>query len=155
MYFMKELHPPARAMKDRGYRGTGSANCRAGLNPIAVPSPPVGRMRARPDAGSSASRPVSRVLWCRKATRRSFICDACRHAPEATYPETRTDHTSPLARRVSLFGLAPDGVYPATGVGRRGALLPHLFTLTPPPTPGPLCGDGVGGGAVCFLWHFP
>ena len=27
---------------------------------------------------------------------------------------------------------------------RGGALLPHLFTLTPP------C-----GGAVCFLWHFP
>jgi len=31
---------------------------------------------------------------------------------------------------VSLFGLAPDGVYPATGVNRRGALLPHHFTLT-------------------------
>ena len=32
----------------------------------------------------------------------------------------------------------------------RGALLPHLFTLTPPRDPfGPL------RGAVCFLWHFP
>ena len=32
----------------------------------------------------------------------------------------------------------------------RGALLPHLFTLTPPRGPfGPL------RGAVCFLWHFP
>ena len=30
----------------------------------------------------------------------------------------------------SLFGLAPSGVYPATGVNRRGALLPHHFTLT-------------------------
>ena len=58
-------------------------------------------------------------------------------------------------QHASLFGLAPGGVYPATGVGRRGALLPHLFTLTPPPTPGPRSGDGVGGGAVCFLWHFP
>ena len=33
-------------------------------------------------------------------------------------------------RPAPLFGLAPGGVYPATDVGRRGALLPHLFTLT-------------------------
>jgi len=41
---------------------------------------------------------------------------------------------------------------------RGGALLPHLFTLTPPilaratrrtSTPASM------GGAVCFLWHFP
>ena len=33
-------------------------------------------------------------------------------------------------QRTSLFGLAPSGVYPATDVDRRGALLPHHFTLT-------------------------
>ena len=33
-------------------------------------------------------------------------------------------------QHTSLFGLAPDGVYPATDVVRRGALLPHHFTLT-------------------------
>ncbi len=33
-------------------------------------------------------------------------------------------------QHTSLFGLAPDGVYPATDVARRGALLPHHFTLT-------------------------
>jgi hypothetical protein len=44
-----------------------------------------------------------------------------------------------------LFGLSPGGVYKASPVTRRtGALLPHLFTLTPP-----------RGGAVSFLLHFP
>jgi len=47
---------------------------------------------------------------------------------------------------VSLFGLAPGGVYQAPAVtDRTGELLPHLFTLTPGNSPG----------AVCFLWHFP
>jgi len=46
---------------------------------------------------------------------------------------------------VSLFGLAPDGVYQAFPVTRKtGELLPHLFTLTPKTI-----------GAVYFLWHFP
>ena len=43
----------------------------------------------------------------------------------------------------SLFGLAPGGVYRAASCYQsRGALLPHLFTLTGKP-------------AVYFLWHFP
>ena len=42
-----------------------------------------------------------------------------------------------------LFGLAPGGVYPAAICYQpRGALLPHLFTLT-------------SELAVSFLWHFP
>ena len=42
-----------------------------------------------------------------------------------------------------LFGLAPHGVFPAgANYFGRGALLPHLFTLTPE-------------GAVYFLWHYP
>ena len=42
-----------------------------------------------------------------------------------------------------LFGLAPGGVYRAASCYQsRGALLPHLFTLTGKP-------------AVYFLWHFP
>jgi len=46
---------------------------------------------------------------------------------------------------VSLFGLAPNGVYQAFPVTRKtGELLPHLFTLTPKNI-----------GAVYFLWHFP
>jgi len=46
---------------------------------------------------------------------------------------------------VSLFGLAPDGVYhalPVTCTG--GELLPRHFTLTGSEDP-----------AVFFLWHFP
>jgi hypothetical protein len=46
-----------------------------------------------------------------------------------------------------LFGLAPGGVCRATECcHRRGALLPHPFTLTAP---------FAGGLAVCFLLHFP
>ena len=50
---------------------------------------------------------------------------ACSNLPGSLRGQrlTATQHTS-------LFGLAPGGVYPATGVSRRGALLPHLFTLT-------------------------
>ena len=45
--------------------------------------------------------------------------------------------------RTPLFGLAPGGVYRAASCYQsRGALLPHLFTLTGEP-------------AVYFLWHFP
>ena len=63
-----------------------------------------------------------------------FILDGRHRPPLATYPGT---HAGPMCRsikkqRVPLFGLAPGGVYPATGVDRRGALLPHLFTLTTP-----------------------
>ena len=47
--------------------------------------------------------------------------------------------------RTPLFGLAPGGVYRAADCYQpRGALLPHLFTLT-----------GLQSPAVCFLWHFP
>jgi hypothetical protein len=46
-----------------------------------------------------------------------------------------------------LFGIAPDGVYPAGPVTRnRGELLPHHFTHT-------CIADDTS--AVCFLWHFP
>jgi len=42
--------------------------------------------------------------------------------------------TSLPQRHPPLFDLAPGGVYRAVAVtGRRGALLPHLFTLTPHP----------------------
>ena len=45
----------------------------------------------------------------------------------ATYPEVVTERAAPPP----LFGLAPHGVCPASErYRRRGALLPHLFTLT-------------------------
>jgi len=92
------------------------------------------------------SRPISRVLS------RTII-----HLRYAS-PRTSSDlpgslcgphvrlhpRTKPLA---PLFGLAPGGVCRATECcHRRGALLPHHFTLTAPFT---------GGLAVCFLLHFP
>jgi len=92
------------------------------------------------------SRPISRVLS------RTII-----HLRYAS-PRTSSDlpgslcgphvlphpRTGPLA---PLFGLAPGGVCRATECcHRRGALLPHHFTLTAP---------FAGGLAVCFLLHFP
>jgi hypothetical protein len=92
------------------------------------------------------SRPISRVLS------RTII-----HLRYAS-PRTSSDlpgslcgphvrlhpRTKPLA---PLFGLAPGGVCRATECcHRRGALLPHPFTLAAPFT---------GGLAVYFLLHFP
>jgi len=51
------------------------------------------------------------------------------------------------ATSAPLFGLAPCGVFPARcDYSPRGALLPHLFTLTP---------FAEAPEAVHFLWHFP
>ena len=57
-------------------------------------------------------------------------------------------------QHTSLFGLAPGGVYRAADVSRRGALLPHHFTLTVAPSLGreQPARDSM---AVYFLWHFP
>ena len=52
-----------------------------------------------------------------------------------------------------LFGLAPHGVYPASAdYSGRGALLPHLFTLTLMVGQAEACPTTK---AVYFLWHFP
>src|SRR5688500_20406579 len=62
---------------------------------------------------------------------------------------TRKRRGTPTATCVatSVFGLAPGGVCRAAECcHRRGAVLPHPFTLTAP---------FAGGLAVCFLLHFP
>ncbi len=67
------------------------------------------------------SRPISRVLsWT------AIHLDIRRRMPQAAYPGTVR-----ATLNVPLFGLAPGGVYHAAECyHRRGALLPHLFTLT-------------------------
>jgi hypothetical protein len=74
-------------------------------------------------AGESRSRPISRVLsWT--------IIHLGRASPlsSSSLPERSTGRAIAF-----LFGLAPDGVYPAaTCYHGRGALLPHHFTLTCP-----------------------
>jgi hypothetical protein len=95
------------------------------------------------------SGPVSRVLSRRllaKATGWPSLWDAPRDAPLATYPATPAAHAA-LGRTVlkaALFGLAPDGVYPATRL-TAGAVSSYL-AVSPLP---------VLLRAVCFLWHFP
>ncbi|GIW79989.1 MAG: hypothetical protein KatS3mg105_1796 [Gemmatales bacterium] len=87
-----------------------------------------------------ASRPVSRVLY-RIKRRRSFLYSAGCPTDEAAYPEVITDRTQScsLIWPCSRWGLPCQPGHPD-----RGALLPHLFTLTPEIAE-----------AVCFLWHFP
>jgi hypothetical protein len=68
----------------------------------------------------------------------------------SSHPETGR-----AARYVSLFGLAPDGVYRTAGSPAVvGALLPHHFTFTCDArrlhVKGAPCPS-----VVSFLWHFP
>src|SRR5690606_32877635 len=80
-----------------------------------------GREELRPGEEMSWSRPVSRVLS-------GTVIHLGRTSPFASsgLPGNRAGHAI-----VPLFGLAPSGVCPAaTRCRTRGALLPHLFTLT-------------------------
>ena len=68
-----------------------------------------------------------------------------RQPPRATNPDDKPGNgAGGRSACPPLFGLAPGGVYRAAPLPRRGALLPHPFTLTRPKPR-----------AVCFLWHFP
>jgi hypothetical protein len=87
------------------------------------------------------SRPISRVLSIQHRDMSFPSVNGAAIHLGWTSPPTSSDLPGsacgphvPLQKkqRVPLFGLAPGGVYPATGVDRRGALLPHLFTLTTP-----------------------
>lgn len=65
-------------------------------------------------------RPTRRFRPLHGAALRRRVDAGCAHCSERAHP--------------SLFGLAPCGVYHAPApYGRGGALLPHLFTLTPTP----------------------
>ena len=66
-------------------------------------------------------RPISRVL-----SRTIIHLAAQSPTRSSNLPESSASHADGF-----LFGLAPDGVYPAIDCyQRRGALLPHHFTLT-------------------------
>lgn len=110
----------------------------------------------------SASRPVSRVLYGlrpKTKTWQPFLWDTRCRAPQATYPD---DHPGKRA------GLAP-GVIPIRSCSRwglpcrfrcrsRGGLLPHPFTLTPPPRLRPDLRSGAGdqvAGRFAFCGTFP
>ena len=90
----------------------------------------------------SAKGPVSRILSCAviplgAALPRTLISDLpggfgnCSSRLARIGPMRSTAWLL-VAALPSLFGLAPCGVYPASGfTARSGALLPHHFTLTP------------------------
>jgi len=69
------------------------------------------------------SQPISRVL-----SRTVIHLRSASPQISSSLPESSASNTLGF-----LFGLAPDGVYQATNCYQsRGALLPHLFTLTRP-----------------------
>jgi hypothetical protein len=86
------------------------------------------------------SRPISRVLS-------RTVIHLGRASPHASCDlpgSTRGPRAATRTSQAPLFGLAPDGVYRAAECcHRRGALLPHLFTLTARPCVG--ARSGVGG----------
>ena len=76
-------------------------------------------------AGLPDYKPVSVLSVAGR--RQPFLLAGDLSPAPATYPEVVTERAAPAP----LFGLAPHGVYPAGIRYRsRGALLPHLFTLT-------------------------
>ena len=105
------------------------------LRPTEAPVAPEGAPTERaPGFGNfdqnekKRSRPISRVL-----SRRQSVAIIHLRPPSPTacsdLPESAAGHGIAF-----LFGLAPGGVYLAAACCHpRGALLPHHFTLTPPP----------------------
>ena len=102
-----------------------------------------------------ASRPVSRVLYGfrpRTETWQPFLWDAPCDAPQATYPDDWPG-TGRLAPRHPYSVLLP------VGFTVPSPLPETRWALTPPFHPYPAASMPLtrhsGGGAVCFLWHFP
>src|SRR6202142_2623435 len=86
-------------------------------------------------AGDRAICPhfVSKPTVPRTLERQPFLLAGNLFPAPTTLPEVVTERAAPPP----LFGLAPHGVCPASAhYCRRGALLPHLFTLTHPRKPG-------------------
>ena len=88
------------------------------------------------------SRPISRVLsWT------AIHLAGASPRRSSDLPGSRAGRTWLLSQPASLFGLAPGGVCRAVACcHRRGALLPHHFTLA---------GARESAWAVYFLLHFP
>src|SRR6185437_13094916 len=96
--------------------------------------------------------PVSRVLSPPCGGGWPFLWDACRQAPRATDPDgdAETHPASPCGRpAIPTWSCSRWGLPCRRRCRKRGALLPHHFTLAA------RCARrrfGVGG---MFLWHFP
>ncbi len=82
--------------------------------------------------------------------RRPFIWDARCRTPRATYPDSGAKtRLRPKPRAVPTWSCSRWGLPCRPCCQRRGALLPHPFTLTRADW------RNRSTGAVCFLWHFP
>lgn len=94
-------------------------------------------IRRRKNIEEGARRPVSRVLSVPCGTRRSFLWDTHRCVPRATNPggEAKDLRTWPASRRSRTRPAAPIRSCSRWGLPcrrrcrKRGALLPHRFTL--------------------------
>jgi len=104
----------------------------------------------------TARRPVSRVLSAPCGARRPFLWDAHCCAPHATNPgggagmplRHRHGGTPQLPPAAPIRSCSRWGLPCRLCHQKRGALLPHRFTLA--------AGRAeTQAAAVCFLWHFP
>ena len=93
---------------------------------------------------------------------RPFLWDDPCGPPLATYPNDRPgEGWRPVLRRtdrvVPIRSCSRWGLPCRRCCQRRGGLLPHRFTLTPPALRLRRVrrASRTAGGAVCFLWHFP
>jgi hypothetical protein len=113
-----------------------SDDFRVPFAPHALGPSPESRVASPESRRKAESRPVSRVL-----SRTVIPLGPASPQGSSDQPGRGAGHAM-----APLFGLAPGGVYRAAACCHpRGALLPHLFTLTCARRPS----------AVCFLWHFP
>jgi len=110
----------------------------------------------------SASRPVSRVLYGLRLTTKTwqpFLWDTRCRAPQATYPDDQPRKKGrACALRHPYSVLLPVGfTVPLPLPVARWALTPPFHPYPAASSPAkPACrGRQSGGGAVCFLWHFP
>ncbi len=77
-----------------------------------------------------ARRPVSRVLSTPRGVRWPFIWDARYRTPRATYPGSGAETRLPANRRAApIWSCSRWGLPCHLRYRRRGALLPHPFTL--------------------------
>jgi len=131
------LWPPADVSGARLWRDAPRLNAEAPL-----PS--------SPRQENHVSRPVSRVLSGGEPPRRPFIWGAHCWTPRATNPGCGVDHArrngEPLRHAAPIRFCSRWGLPCHLCCQRRGALLPHPFTLA---------AAGEPASAVCFLWHFP
>ena len=113
-----------------------------------------------PLQGKKTAGPVSRILSVRLAAGRTIIpLGRALLRGSSDLPGGQAHRASALAPKrhfLPIWSCSVWGLPCPRHCWSGGALLPHLFTLTPPfMSPVASASGDKNSGAVCFLWHFP